>query len=189
MSAFTFDFDLDDDLDESFDAIPPTTAPIDTAIVPEGLSEAELPAEEIPLSDLVRTPSPSPLTPLVLTTASRSAAFRAPRSPLILAVRAVHQWPHARAAGPLRRALPAAGAGTRRADRPSRRAGGPRPRRVRGRAQDVGVRARPRRVPRPRRPWRPGRAARARAACARGECLAQPNRRYRHFIFVGCLGV
>jgi protein-histidine N-methyltransferase len=54
MSAFTFDFDLEDDLDESFDAIPPkpSVPPINTVPAPEG---TEQPAEEIPLSDLVRT--------------------------------------------------------------------------------------------------------------------------------------
>ncbi len=66
MSAFTFDFDLEDDLDESFDVVPPqkptaSMPPIDAdnaVLALEGVSEAEQPAEEIPLSELVRTPSP-----------------------------------------------------------------------------------------------------------------------------------
>ena len=133
MSAFTFDFDLEDDLDESFDAIPPpkpSVPPIDAVLAFEG---AELLAEEIPLSELVRThrsipTSSSPRSsPSILT---RSTALRAPRSPLILAIRAAIWRPHALAEGPLRCALPVAGAGTRRASRTSRRAGGPRPRRV-----------------------------------------------------------
>ena len=63
MSVFTFDFDLQDDLDESFDANhpqkPSVSAADNAALAPEGVvSEAELPAEEIPLSELVR-PSPT----------------------------------------------------------------------------------------------------------------------------------
>ena len=56
MSAFTFDFDLEDDLDESFDAIPPkptqNVPPIDAVQAPDGTEQI---AEEIPLSELVRT--------------------------------------------------------------------------------------------------------------------------------------
>ena len=85
MSAFTFDFDLQDDLDESFDAIslqdstavPPR--PADGAIIPEGItSEKELPTEEIPITALVRvlpffsTSNPS------YHQAGGSAALRAP---------------------------------------------------------------------------------------------------------------
>jgi hypothetical protein len=130
MSAFTFDFDLEDDLDESFDAIP-TQKPTavnntdNAALDLEGVSETELPAEEIPLSELVRTPSL--LRPSILTTACRRAALRAPRSALVLAPRAARQRPHACTAGPVRCTLPAAGGGARRAGRPCRRAGGPRP--------------------------------------------------------------
>ena len=76
MSAFTFDFDLEDDLDESFEAIPPkptrTVPPIDTVQAPEG---TELLAEEIPLSELVRT-HPIQIVPSMLTTARRSTAYR-----------------------------------------------------------------------------------------------------------------
>jgi hypothetical protein len=41
MSAFTFDFDLEDDLDESFDAIPPkpSVPPINTVPAPEGTEQ------------------------------------------------------------------------------------------------------------------------------------------------------
>ena len=58
MSAFTFDFDLEDDLDESFDAIPlqgPAAATsVDKTLKPERASGGEeIPAEEIPLSALV----------------------------------------------------------------------------------------------------------------------------------------
>jgi hypothetical protein len=53
MSAFAFDFDLEDDLDESFDVIPPhepaAVPSIDRTLVSEGE-----PAEEIALSALVR---------------------------------------------------------------------------------------------------------------------------------------
>ena len=56
MSAFTFDFDLEDDLDESFDAIPPkptqNVPPIDAVQAPDGTEQI---AEEVPLSSLVRT--------------------------------------------------------------------------------------------------------------------------------------
>ncbi|KAI9462846.1 hypothetical protein BJY52DRAFT_1255579 [Lactarius psammicola] len=62
MSAFAFDFDLEDDLDESFDAISPqksTAADVppdadNVVLAQESVSGAELPAEEIPLSELVR---------------------------------------------------------------------------------------------------------------------------------------
>jgi hypothetical protein len=57
MSAFTFDFDLEDDLDESFDAIPPqgsAAAPsVNKAPIPQRTSGEEASAEEIPLSVLV----------------------------------------------------------------------------------------------------------------------------------------
>ena len=59
MSAFTFDFDLQDDLDESFDAISlqdPRSVQSSTSIEKEQL----LPAEEIPLSALVRGPLQPP---------------------------------------------------------------------------------------------------------------------------------
>ena len=55
MSAFTFDFDLQDDLDESFDAIPAAVPSVDKTIAQEHAPEKEIPAEEIPLSALVRT--------------------------------------------------------------------------------------------------------------------------------------
>ncbi|KAH9005628.1 hypothetical protein EDB86DRAFT_3177905 [Lactarius hatsudake] len=65
MSAFTFDFDLEDDLDESFDVIPPQNPT--AASVPEGLSDAELPAEEIPLSELLSAlPEALSYSPLAL---------------------------------------------------------------------------------------------------------------------------
>jgi hypothetical protein len=63
MSGFTFDFDLEDDLDESFDAIPlqePATAPSISKNKTLALEHhepkpgTEIPAEEIPLSALVR---------------------------------------------------------------------------------------------------------------------------------------
>jgi hypothetical protein len=55
MSCFTFDFDLEDDLDESFDALTPqkpaaASSTDKTLASPEGA----IPAEEIPLSTLVR---------------------------------------------------------------------------------------------------------------------------------------
>ena len=57
MSAFTFDFDLEDDLDESFDAIPlqgsAAVPSVDKTSTPECASGVEIPAEEIPLSALV----------------------------------------------------------------------------------------------------------------------------------------
>jgi hypothetical protein len=53
MSAFTFDFDLEDDLDESCDAPKLRVPPINAVPASEG---TEQPAEEIPLSELVRTP-------------------------------------------------------------------------------------------------------------------------------------
>jgi len=66
MSAFTFDFDLEDDLDESFDAIPPhepaaVPSTIDKTLVPEGAPGGVIPAEEITLSALVRVKFCSPL--------------------------------------------------------------------------------------------------------------------------------
>jgi hypothetical protein len=58
MSAFTFDFDLEDDLDESFDAIPlqgeAAASSIDKTLAPDNVPGSEIPAEEIPLSTLVR---------------------------------------------------------------------------------------------------------------------------------------
>jgi protein-histidine N-methyltransferase len=66
MSAFTFDFDLEDDLDESFDAIPlkkSAAAPpsTDETLAPEGAPiSSEIPAEEIQLSALVRPYPPPP---------------------------------------------------------------------------------------------------------------------------------
>ena len=59
MSVFTFDFqvDLEDDLDESFDAIPlqgsTAVLPVDKTPTPERTSGEEISAEEIPLSALV----------------------------------------------------------------------------------------------------------------------------------------
>ncbi|KAH9989228.1 hypothetical protein BJV77DRAFT_1018453 [Russula vinacea] len=57
MSAFTFDFDLEDDLDESFDAIPPqelaSVSSLDKTLVSEGAPGGAMPAEEITLSVLV----------------------------------------------------------------------------------------------------------------------------------------
>jgi hypothetical protein len=77
MSPFSFDFDLEDDLDQSFDAIPPKPSilPIDAVPAPDGTDQPsdEIP-KEIPLSKLVR---PSYIASMV-TTASRSTAFRAP---------------------------------------------------------------------------------------------------------------
>ena len=59
MSSFTFDFDLEDDLDESFDVItsqkPTAASSIDKTPVSESApGGAIVPAEEIPLSTLVR---------------------------------------------------------------------------------------------------------------------------------------
>ena len=76
MSAFTFDFDLEDDLDESLEPIiilpqEPSVPPI---LATEGTG-AELPAMEIPLSELVRT-HPIQIVPSMLTTARRSTAYR-----------------------------------------------------------------------------------------------------------------
>jgi hypothetical protein len=52
MSTFTFDFDLQDDLDESFDAISlQDPRPIQSS---SSIEKQLLPAEEIPLSALVR---------------------------------------------------------------------------------------------------------------------------------------
>ena len=69
MSAFTFDFDLEDDLDESFDAISlqgSTTVPsVDKTLTPERASGEEISAEEIPLSALV-----SPIYHFIVLTAS-----------------------------------------------------------------------------------------------------------------------
>jgi hypothetical protein len=53
MSAFTFDFDLEDDLDESFDAIPPHEPAAVPSIDKTLVSKGE-PAKEISLSALVR---------------------------------------------------------------------------------------------------------------------------------------
>jgi len=56
MSSFTFDFDLKDDLDESFDAITPqkpaAASSVDKTLVSESASGGAIPAEEIPLSTL-----------------------------------------------------------------------------------------------------------------------------------------
>ena len=60
MSAFTFDFDLEDDLDESFGATgispqePAAVPSIDKTLVSEGPPGGATPAEEITLSALVR---------------------------------------------------------------------------------------------------------------------------------------
>ena len=58
MSSFTFDFDLEDDLDETFDVTPPqkptTASSIDKTIASECAPGGAMPAEEIPLSTLVR---------------------------------------------------------------------------------------------------------------------------------------
>jgi hypothetical protein len=61
MSAFTFDFDLQDDLDESFDAISlqDPLRSIQSNSVEKELQQQLLPAEEIPLSALVRGPLPT----------------------------------------------------------------------------------------------------------------------------------
>jgi len=68
MSAFTFDFDLEDDLDESFDAIPlqepATVSSINKTLALEhelGTTSTEISAEEISLSALVRTLSLLPI--------------------------------------------------------------------------------------------------------------------------------
>jgi hypothetical protein len=101
MSAFTFDFDLEDDLDESFDGISPkpSVLPIDATLAPEG---TEQPAEEIPLTELVRPPSiPSSSIASMLTTRLRSTALRTPRSALVLAARTTREWTDARATRPL----------------------------------------------------------------------------------------
>jgi protein-histidine N-methyltransferase len=69
MSAFTFDFDLEDDLDESFDAIPPqelaSVSSLDKTLVSEGAPGGAMPAEEITLSVLVSDNSQSFLSSLV----------------------------------------------------------------------------------------------------------------------------
>jgi hypothetical protein len=58
MSGFTFDFDLEDDLDESFDAIPAhelaAVSSVDKTLVSEGAPGEVMPAVEITLSALVR---------------------------------------------------------------------------------------------------------------------------------------
>jgi hypothetical protein len=58
MSAFTFDFDLEDDLDNSFDAIipqkPSAVLSTDKTLVSDDGSGGSIPAEEITLSSLVR---------------------------------------------------------------------------------------------------------------------------------------
>lgn len=58
MSSFTFNFDLEDDLDESFDVItpqnPPAASSIDKTLVSDSEPGGAIPAEEIPLSTLVR---------------------------------------------------------------------------------------------------------------------------------------
>jgi hypothetical protein len=58
MSCFTFDFDLEDDLDETFDVITPqkpaVTSSTNKTLVSESAPEGAIPAEEIPLSTLVR---------------------------------------------------------------------------------------------------------------------------------------
>ena len=67
MSAFTFDFDLEDDLDESFDAIPPqelaSVSSLDKTLVSEGAPGGAMPAEEITLSVLVSDNSQKKLVP------------------------------------------------------------------------------------------------------------------------------
>jgi hypothetical protein len=93
MSSFTFDFDLEDDLDESFDVITPQkpAAPssVDKTLVPESAPAGAIPAEEIPLSTLVRDTFLllyhliSSLQPIL--SGIGSAALRTPRSILIFA--------------------------------------------------------------------------------------------------------
>jgi hypothetical protein len=106
MSAFTFDFDLEDDLDESFDATPPqesTAVPsIDKTLVSEGAPGGTIPAEEITLSSLVRSFIFGP--PLWNLICFGSAALRSPRSILVFALNApytyYYNWrrrPHTRA--------------------------------------------------------------------------------------------
>jgi hypothetical protein len=57
MSCFTFDFDLEDDLDETSDVITPqkpaVTSSTDKTLVSESAPEGVIPAEEIPLSTSV----------------------------------------------------------------------------------------------------------------------------------------
>ncbi|KAI0297350.1 hypothetical protein BC826DRAFT_1001366, partial [Russula brevipes] len=103
----------------------------------------------------------------------RCTALRAPRSALVFAPHAPRtKRAHARATRPLRRALPApqpgrAGREGRADGRVRRCACGPDLGRVRGRAQDVGVRARPRGVPRSSgRTWDDDDARRWRGAAA-----------------------
>jgi hypothetical protein len=55
MSAFTFDFDLEDDLDESFDAIPLQESATLALEHELRTTSTDISAEEIPLSALVRT--------------------------------------------------------------------------------------------------------------------------------------
>lgn len=59
MSAFIFDFDLGDDLDESFDPISlPDSTPgpcIDKALGSQAIPGEDIPADEIPLTALVCT--------------------------------------------------------------------------------------------------------------------------------------
>jgi hypothetical protein len=105
MFAFTFDFDLEDDLDESFDAIPlqgsAALSSVDKTSTPEHASGAEITAEEIPLSALV---SPITIYHSLFLAASiilrvltyrrpiGSAARRAPRCALILASDSPGTW-------------------------------------------------------------------------------------------------
>jgi hypothetical protein len=84
MSTFPFDFDLEDDLDESFDAISLQDSAKDraSAVVPPPsvLPECrvapseELPMEEIPLSTLVRCPALSPPCFLIYASGRRRKA-------------------------------------------------------------------------------------------------------------------
>jgi hypothetical protein len=89
MSAFTFDFDLEDDLDQSFDAIPPqepaAVPSIDKTLFSEGGSGGEILAEEITLSALVRDNLVfSSLAPQFCNLIRfGSAALRSPRSILV----------------------------------------------------------------------------------------------------------
>jgi hypothetical protein len=84
MSAFTFDFDLEDDLDESFDAI---SLQDSTAAVPPlphsiaSVAQEELPAEEIPLSALVRALLALYLFSTPPGTKSYHHQYSSPRSP------------------------------------------------------------------------------------------------------------
>ena len=109
MSAFTFDFDLEDDLDESFDAIPlrgsAAVPSVDKVLTPERTSGEEIPAEELPLSALVSSIDRF-LFWLPSSFASYhpigSAALHAPRRALILASDAPRiERPRTRAPRPL----------------------------------------------------------------------------------------